>query len=120
MSKILIIEDNQGIRENLEELLELSNYKVILAKNGKEGIKQIHEVKPDLILCDIAMPKLNGFQVLEYVRTTVVPVHIPFIFITSSTQKQDIKAGKLAGADAYLTKPFSKEALFLIIEKYIV
>ncbi len=109
MRKVLLIEDNQNIRENIEELLELSNYEVMTANNGQEGVEAIQSRKPDLILCDVHMPKMNGYQVLEYVKSK--PTEIPFVFITSSSQEKDIKKGVLSGADSYLIKPFEIEDL---------
>ena len=119
MSKILLIEDNRDIRDNLGEFLELSNYQVVSANNGREGIERIQEVMPDLILCDIAMPEMDGYQVLEHIRSKATTAKIPFVFITSSAQKQDIEKGRLAGADAYLPKPFPTRKLVDTIERLL-
>ncbi len=119
MRKILIIEDNPNIRENLEELLELSNFEVDTATNGLEGIHSIQVEKPDLILCDVHMPKMNGYQVLEFLKTELKTVKIPFVFITSSSQKREIEKGIHSGADSFLVKPFKIEILQDTIEKLL-
>jgi len=111
MRKVLLIEDNQNIRENIEELLELSNYEVMTANNGQEGVDAIQKGKPDLILCDVHMPKMNGYQVLDFAKSTPETAEIPFVFITSSSQQKDVEKGVLSGADSYLIKPFELEDL---------
>lgn len=117
MYKILVIEDNELIRDNIEELLELSNYRVVTASNGQKGLVQIQTELPDLILCDIDMPKMNGYQFLEHVKSNPKTAIIPFVFITSSAQKEDIEKGLISGADSYLTKPFTIEDLTTTLEK---
>ncbi len=119
MSKILIIEDNLEIRDNLEEFLELSNYEVISADNGQKGIERIQKDRPDLILCDVAMPKQNGYEVLDHVRSNPITATIPFVFISASAEQRDIAMGKMAGADDYLTKPFPISKLVASIEKLL-
>ena len=117
--KILIIEDNTDIRENLAEILELSSYEVQSTTDGEKGIKCIREDMPDLILCDIAMPGMNGYQVLEAAKATPSIARIPFIFITSSAQSWDIVGGEQAGADAYLVKPFETKQLINTINHFL-
>ena len=119
MRKILIIEDNQEIRENLEELLDLLNFQAITAINGKEGINSIQTEKPNLIICDVHMPEMNGYQVLEFVKSNPETAKVPFIFITSSSQNSEIEKGVLSGADSYLVKPFQVEELQDIIKKLL-
>lgn len=119
MSKILIIEDNEEIRDNLEEFLELKDYEVISANNGKKGVERLQEELPDLILCDVAMPEKNGYEVLDFVRSNPVTVDIPFVFITASAEERDIAMGKMAGADDYLAKPFPTSILFSTIERLL-
>lgn len=119
MSKILIIEDNLDIREGLEEILELRHFVVNSANNGETGIARIQEDKPDLILCDVAMPRKNGYEVLEYVRSNPATATIPFIFITASAEERDIAMGKMAGADDYLAKPFPSSKLFESIARLL-
>ncbi|MFT4534521.1 MAG: CheY-like chemotaxis protein [Saprospiraceae bacterium] len=119
MKKILVIEDNRSIRENLEELLTLSNYYVITAKNGKLGIEAIQKQLPDLIICDVAMPEVDGYQVLDYVKSKSKTTKIPFVFVTSSAQKGEIEKGVLSGATSYLTKPYHTEDLLETVERLL-
>lgn len=119
MSKILIIEDNLDIRDNLEEILQLQQFIVTSADNGEKGIASIQEDKPDLILCDVAMPQKNGYEVLSHVRSNPATATIPFIFITASAEERDIAMGKMAGADDYLAKPFPASKLFESIARLL-
>ena len=118
MSKkhILVIEDNDDVRENIEEILELSNYKVSTAPNGKEGVKKAKEFKPDLILCDIMMPELDGYEVLYMLSKDPETSVIPFIFLTAKAEKSDFRKGMGMGADDYLTKPFDEIDLLQAVE----
>ncbi|MDB4286279.1 response regulator [bacterium] len=108
---ILIIEDNDDIRENLSEILELSGYKAISAENGGLGIEKAFEEKPDCIICDIAMPVKNGYEVFARLKSFCKDNAIPFIFLSASAQERDLIKGKAAGVDAYITKPFDDEKL---------
>ncbi|MCB0660796.1 MAG: response regulator [Saprospiraceae bacterium] len=105
-SKILVIEDNNDVRDNLTELLELSGYEVESAENGKIGVQKAREFNPDLILCDIMMPELDGYGVLRILSTTPDTAHIPFIFLTAKSEKDDFRKGMGLGADDYITKPY--------------
>ncbi len=113
---ILIIEDNEEIRENIAEILELGGYRVILAENGKEGIKMSHGERPDLIICDIMMPELDGYGVLHLLSKNAMTENIPFIFLTAKSEKIDFRKGMNMGADDYLTKPFDDVELLNAIE----
>lgn len=113
---VLVIEDNQDVRENIEEILELSNYQVTLAVNGKEGVRKAKEVKPDLILCDIMMPELDGYEVLYMLSKDPDTAVIPFIFLTAKAEKGDFRKGMGMGADDYLTKPFDEMELLQAVE----
>ncbi|WP_428666501.1 hybrid sensor histidine kinase/response regulator [Runella sp.] len=115
-TKILIIEDEDAIRENIAEMLSLSGYHVETAANGIEGISQTSVFKPDVIVCDIMMPLMNGYQVLETVRNSNSQATTPFIFLTSMANSADIREGMSIGADDYLTKPFSFPNLIAAIE----
>lgn len=106
MKKILIIEDNEDIRSNTAEILELSNYQVIVAENGKVGVIKAIETKPDLIICDIMMPELDGYGVLHAIQRNELLRNIPFIFLSAKTERADQRRGMEMGADDYLTKPF--------------
>ncbi|MBS1489580.1 MAG: response regulator [Bacteroidetes bacterium] len=116
MKKILLIEDNTEVRENIQEILELANYRVTSSKNGKEGVESAQQEKPDLIICDIMMPELDGYGVLHILSKNVDTAGIPFIFLTAKTEKADIRKGMNLGADDYLTKPFDDTDLLNAIE----
>jgi len=116
MKKILLIEDNQGIRENTAEILELANYKVYTAENGKLGVEAALQHQPDLIICDIMMPVLDGYGVLHLLHKNPGLQNTPFIFLTAKTERADIRRGMELGADDYLTKPFMETELLTAIE----
>jgi CRP-like cAMP-binding protein len=116
MKKILIIEDNIEVRENLEEILVLSGYDVVSAPNGKTGVEQALEFLPDLIICDIMMPELDGFGVLNILSKRSNTSDIPFIFLTAKSENADFRRGMNLGADDYITKPFYKDELLQVIE----
>jgi CheY-like chemotaxis protein len=119
MRKILVIEDNREIRENISELLELEGYQVIEAENGKTGLQLVYEVLPDLILCDIMMPVMNGHEVLEQLKLQTFTEAIPFIFLTANVEKKEISAGLALGAKSYISKPFETEKLLQEIRRWI-
>lgn len=116
MKKILLIEDNDDVRNNTAEILELSNYKVIVAENGKAGVEKAIEHTPDLIICDIMMPVLDGYGVLHAVQKNEAIKNIPFIFLTAKTERSDIRKGMELGADDYITKPFSGTELLNAVD----
>ena len=114
--KILIIEDNNDIRESSTEILELAGYKVLQASNGKIGVELAQKHLPDLILCDIMMPELDGYGVLYLLSKNQNTENIPFIFLTAKTERSDMRKGMEMGADDYLTKPFDDIELLNAIE----
>ncbi len=116
MKKILLIEDNNDMRENTAEILELANFKVSTAKNGKEGVELALKDKPDLIICDIMMPVLDGYGVLHMLSKNDETSGIPFIFLTAKSERSDMRKGMEMGADDYLTKPFDDIELLNAIE----
>ncbi len=116
MKKILVIEDNAGIRENTQEILALANYDVITAENGKTGVDTALREKPDMIICDIMMPELDGYGVLHILSKKPETAGIPFIFVTAKTERADVRKGMELGADDYLTKPFDDTELLNAIE----
>lgn len=116
MKTILIIEDNTNIRENTAEILELAGYRVITAINGKAGVEMALADKPDLIICDIMMPVLDGYGVLHIVNKNPVLSGVPFIFLTAKSERNDFRRGMELGADDYLTKPFDESELLSAIE----
>lgn len=119
MKKILLIEDNDDIRNNTAEILELSNYEVIRAENGKVGIEKAIAEKPDLIICDIMMPVLDGYFVLQAVHKNESIKNTPFIFLTAKTERADFRKGMELGADDYITKPFTGTELLNAVESRI-
>lgn len=114
---ILVIEDNEDVRENIEEILDLAGYDVEVAKNGKEGVKKAKEFTPDLILCDIMMPEMDGYDVIYFLGLDPLTSCIPFIFLTAKSEKEDFRKGMELGADDYLTKPFDDVTLVKAIEQ---
>lgn len=116
MTKILIVEDNTEIRENTSEILELANYEVTTAENGKEGYEKAVQNTPDLIICDIMMPVLDGYGLLHLINKNEDLKGIPFIFLTAKTERNDFRKGMEMGADDYITKPFNDIELLNAIE----
>lgn len=117
MSKIVLIEDNRDMRENIKEILELDGHDVYIAENGKLGVELIKNELPDLILCDIMMPELDGYGVLYIISKNPTTSSIPFIFLTAKSERDDFRKGMNMGADDYLTKPFDDTQLLDAIEK---
>ncbi|MEM6395723.1 MAG: response regulator [Bacteroidota bacterium] len=113
---ILVIEDHEAVRENIAETLELSGYETLTAPDGNVGVRLAKEHRPDLILCDVMMPELDGFGVLQILSRQELTSGIPFIFLTARGEKADFRRGMELGADDYLTKPFGKDELLLAIE----
>ncbi|MGA7723288.1 MAG: response regulator [Ignavibacteriaceae bacterium] len=114
--KILIIEDDLDVRENIITLLSEEGYNVIPAKDGKTGIKITKEENPSLIICDIMMNGLSGYDVLDALSKDNSTKTIPFIFLTAKTDREDIRLGMLLGADDYLVKPYNSDELLKSIE----
>jgi CRP/FNR family cyclic AMP-dependent transcriptional regulator len=115
MKTILLIEDNDLIRENTAEILELAGYHVVTAENGKVGVEQALAAKPDLVICDIMMPVLDGYGVLHIFNQNPQLSGVPFIFLTAKTERTDQRRGMELGADDYLTKPFDEAELLSAI-----
>src|ERR1700712_1967967 len=116
MKTILIIEDNAEVRENTAEIIELANYKVITADNGKTGVELALKEKPDLVICDIMMPVLDGYGVYHLMSKHKETATIPFIFLTAKSEKADFRKGMEMGADDYIMKPFDGIELLNAIE----
>jgi len=116
MKKILVIEDNLEVRENLCEILELDSYEVVPAENGKIGVEKALSERPDLIICDVMMPELDGYGVLKILNKNPLVNHIPFIFLTAKAEKADMRKGMGLGAEDYITKPFDDAALLEVIQ----
>ena len=117
MKTLLLIEDNEEVRENTAEILELSMYNVIKASDGKEGIEMAIEHKPDLIICDIMMPVLDGYGVLHALEKNEEIKNTPFIFLTAKTERSDFRKGMELGADDYISKPFDPTELLNSIDR---
>ncbi|MEQ8704720.1 MAG: response regulator [Phaeodactylibacter sp.] len=117
MKKVLLVEDTPSIRENVAEYLELSGHDVLIAENGQEGWELLQAEKPDLVICDVKMPKLSGFEIKERANQEDELKTTPFIFLSAAAQKADIAKGHSVGAVAYLTKPFDMNELLSWVEK---
>jgi CRP-like cAMP-binding protein/CheY-like chemotaxis protein len=116
MKKVLLIEDDDIMRNNIEEILRLAQYDVLIANNGKHGSELAIKFQPDIIVCDILMPELDGFGVLFVLSKNKQTANIPFIFLSAKAQKSDIRKGMDLGADDYLCKPFDDNELLSAIE----
>lgn len=116
MKTILVIEDNTDVRENTAEILEMANYKVLQAENGKNGVELAQNTKPDLIICDIMMPVLDGYGVIHLLNKNPGTASIPFIFLTAKSERSDLRKGMEMGADDYISKPFDDIELLNAVE----
>src|SRR5678815_2249935 len=116
MKSVLVIDDNTDIRENTAEILDLAGYKTFTAENGKKGVEAALKENPDLIVCDIMMPDLDGYGVLHLLRKNESTQYTPFIFLTAKTERTDFRKGMEMGADDYITKPFEDIELLNAIE----
>jgi DNA-binding NarL/FixJ family response regulator len=117
--KVLLVEDEQILRENIAQFLELKKFKVTQAKNGLEADFLLKRANPDIIICDVSMPFMNGIQLLKQIRNNDQYNHVPFIFLTARAEKEDLRSGMLSGADDYIIKPFTFDELFNSIQKRI-
>lgn len=111
MKRILLIEDDNVLRENIKELLEIANYDVIGVTDGKKGVEVALKNTIDLVLCDIMMPELDGYGVYEALSKNEKTSNIPFIFLSAKNEPSDIRKGMILGADDYITKPFTEKDL---------
>lgn len=116
MKKILVIEDEAELRANVARFLKAEGYEVLLAENGAAGVEAALAQMPNLIVCDITMPEMDGFGVLFSLRENVTTSNIPFIFLTASTRTYDRDFGVQLGANDYITKPFKLEQLLAAIK----
>jgi CheY-like chemotaxis protein len=118
MTKILVIEDEETVRENILELLDAEGFEAIAAENGRIGLNLAQQHRPDLILCDIRMPELDGYGVLSALRSEPETAGIPFLFLTAKAAKTDMNLGMELGASNYITKPFTLVELLTAIETH--
>ncbi|OGO15202.1 MAG: hypothetical protein A2Y93_00780 [Chloroflexi bacterium RBG_13_68_17] len=112
---ILVVEDNLALLEGIRDLLEVSGYNALIAENAEEALKLLADNRPDLIVSDIMMPGMDGYQFYEEVRKRPELIEVPFIFLTARGEKRDIRKGKELGADDYITKPFEEEDLLVVV-----
>ena len=115
MTKILVIEDEAPIRDKIVAVLKYENYDVIHAPNGREGVDSARENRPDLIICDVLMPDMNGYGALEALREDPDTSDIPVIFLTAAASRADMRKGMELGADDYITKPYTVEELLVAV-----
>ena len=116
MKKILVIEDEPEMRRNITTLLRFHDYEPIAAENGRQGVEAARRESPDLILCDVMMPELDGHGVLQALQADATLARIPFVFLTAKGEKDDLRNGMNLGADDYLTKPVANADLVAAIE----
>ena len=116
MKTIVVIEDEQALLKNVVRILKAEGYNSVGAENGKAGVELVRSELPDLVVCDIMMPEMDGYQVLEALQDTPQTALIPFIFLTAKTERSDMRQGIELGADDYLTKPFETDELIGAIE----
>lgn len=115
-AKILVVEDEAALRANIVEILQLEGYATIEAGNGNDALSKLQDSMPDLVLCDIALPDIDGYQVLEHIRSIEGAKRLPFIFLTARVERSFMRHGMELGADDYLTKPFSQAELISAIK----
>jgi two-component system, OmpR family, alkaline phosphatase synthesis response regulator PhoP len=117
--KILVVEDEPMVRGALKLRLEKNNYEIIEAEDGNAGLNAARSEKPDLIILDVMLPKMDGYQVARLLKFDEKFKHIPIVMLTARSQQADRDTGQAVGADAYLTKPFKSEELFEVVSRLI-
>jgi DNA-binding NarL/FixJ family response regulator len=115
VKRILVIDDEAKLRQQIAELLRSEGYEVFEARNGREGVERARRELPDLLLCDITMPEMNGHRVLETLRNEPRTAHLPFVFLTGWNEQEDLRTGMNLGADDYLTKPLVPDELLAAV-----
>lgn len=116
MKKVLVIEDNEAVRENTAELLALSNYRVATAENGTTGFEQVKSCPPDVVLCDMMMPETDGLGFLQKIKNDPLHAGIPVVFFSAGTLPAEQQNKLARAANGFIKKPFTKEELLLAIE----
>ena len=119
MPTVLVIEDEAPLRANLVRILSAEGYQVVAAADGDEGVRRVRESRPDAVICDILMPRLDGFGVLAALRSRQETATIPFIFLTASADKVDLARGLQSGANEYVTKPFRIADLLAAVKRLL-
>jgi two-component system, sensor histidine kinase and response regulator len=116
MTTILVIEDEHDVRENLQEILEMEDFNVLTAENGKIGLQIAIDRQPNLIICDVMMPELDGYGVISSLRQNPLTIKTPFIFLSAKSTDEDREKGLKLGANDYLTKPFTPKQICKAID----
>jgi len=119
MQTVLVIEDEAPLRANIVRILSAEGYRVVAAADGEEGIQRVTEERPDMVICDILMPRVDGFGVLAALRSRPETAAIPFIFLTASADKDDLARGLKSGANEYVTKPFKIAGLMAAVRRLL-
>jgi|SRR6185503_8598663 len=119
MQTVLVIEDEAPLRANIVRILSAEGYRVVAAADGDEGVRRVLEERPDLVICDILMPRLDGFGVLAALRSRPETAALPFIFLTASADKDDLARGLKSGANEYVTKPFKIAGLLAAVRRLL-
>jgi CheY-like chemotaxis protein len=119
MAKVLVIEDDELLRESILHILNTREFNAIGAGDGRSGVELVKEFVPDLILCDVRMPEMNGYEVLISLRQDPVTASLPFIFLTAESSEDVLRQGELLGANGYLTKPFATAELLEVLETHL-
>lgn len=119
MKTALFIEDNRDIRENTTEMLELAGYHVFTASNGEEGLREVKRIHPDIILCDVMMPVLNGYEVITHLKKDPATATIPVVCVSASVEKKEVAKAMELGAVGYLRKPFDETELLNLLENTV-
>jgi CheY-like chemotaxis protein len=118
-TKVLVVDDEPNILMSLEFLMRKSGYEVFIARNGAEALQLVDEQQPSVLVLDIMMPEVDGYEVCQYIQTSPLLQHIRVIFLSAKSKEADIEKGYAAGADLYLTKPFSTRVLMQHIQEFI-
>jgi CheY-like chemotaxis protein len=118
-TKVLVVDDEPNILMSLEFLMRKSGYEVFIARNGAEALQLVDEQQPSVLVLDIMMPEVDGYEVCQYIKTSPLLQHIRVIFLSAKSKEADIEKGYAAGADLYLTKPFSTRVLMQHIQEFI-
>jgi len=119
MQTVLVIEDEAPLRANIVRILSAEGFRVVAAADGEEGIQRVIEERPDMVICDILMPRVDGFGVLAALRSRPETAAIPFIFLTASADKDDLARGLKSGANEYVTKPFKIAGLMAAVRRLL-
>ena len=119
MRTVLVIEDEAPLRANLARILTAEGFRVVAAADGNEGMRQLETARPDLVVCDVLMPGLDGYGVLAALRARPETAEVPFIFLTASADKDDLARGLQSGANAYVTKPFRIADLMAAVRRLL-